>query len=543
MNNYVIILLLLLVFQKSGATSPCPENKEINSLNDKAISLSKEGKIKESIILLQRIVRLAKSSQCPQEELNGNKNLMLQFARQNEYKEALDISNEAEKLALLLKDYQNLSSIHSTKATLYDNLGLYDQSIGAYMLAEKYARLIEKADRRHFELGMIYYNLSVYYQGRSYEKTIESLLKSRNEIQSIRDDSADISPEKKIDMLLSIDMNLGILYLDKENPQRDLNRSESYFLKALEAKEKLGKQINAYTEIDLLSALLEFYYKKGDYKKGIAYGEKALDLEKRYNMPYNRRVGYMVLAKCYLAINENEMSKKYLDLFSKLNDSINMVEKDAVEEPVKRIVSEKAKKLRSAMAVGISFFALFVFIGIILWNKKRKTLLHNYEALIVPLQKNGAGEQTQSSTVTSKALKTENITFKSMHIADETVETLLSGLEKFERLKLFTKQEVNFAYLANYLNTNSKYLAEILRQYKDKTFSQYINDLRVDYIIRLLYENPKYRKYKISYLAKVCGFSSREIFTVTFKKNTGISPSYFIRELTLNSTIEEDTEI
>jgi AraC-like DNA-binding protein len=81
------------------------------------------------------------------------------------------------------------------------------------------------------------------------------------------------------------------------------------------------------------------------------------------------------------------------------------------------------------------------------------------------------------------------------------------------------------------LGTNSKYLNEILKIYKDKTFSQYINDLRIDYITKLLYEEPKSREYKISYLAEICGFSSREVFAVAFKKKMGISPSYFIENL------------
>jgi hypothetical protein len=44
----------------------------------------------------------------------------------------------------------------------------------------------------------------------------------------------------------------------------------------------------------------------------------------------------MVLAKSYLGIGDNTTSQKYLELFSKLNDSINSAEKDAVEAPVKK---------------------------------------------------------------------------------------------------------------------------------------------------------------------------------------------------------------
>jgi len=86
-------------------------------------------------------------------------------------------------------------------------------------------------------------------------------------------------------------------------------------------------------------------------------------------------------------------------------------------------------------------------------------------------------------------------------------------------------------YLANLLNTNTKYLTEIIRQHTGKNFNNYINGLRIQYITEKLYHDPKYREYKISYLAEESGFSSREIFAVTFKKETGVSPSYFIAKL------------
>jgi len=541
MKSPLIILLLFFIFQISNTyPATCPQNKEIDILYQKAISLGKAGKTQESITILQRVIHLSKSIGCLQHELNGNDKLMRQYAKLHEYQKALHISTEVERLAFLLKDYRQLSILYTTRATLYNYLSLNDQSFKEYKQAEKYAQLISNTDQRHYELSMIYYNLATYYQGQlDYPNTIASLVKSEREIQKVQDNSTDIGLEKKMDMLLSINMNLGILSFGKENPQKDIKLAESYFLKALDIQKNMSENMSTFTKIDLFSALLEFYYKKKDYRKGIEYGEKALTLEKSHKMPYNRRVVYMVLAKCYLGINETAASEKYLNLYSKLNDSINAVEKIAVEEPIKQIVSESTKtnnqKLKYTLITYSILLALLIITGITVWNKKRKTLYRKYEDLIASLQ--SPPHKVLSGNSALKTVQFENNTHKSksINITDETIENLLSGLEKFERLKLFTRQDVNSAYLTNYLNTNSKYLTEILRQYKGKTFSQYINDLRIDYIIRLLYEDPKYREYKISYLAGVCGFSSREIFTITFKKNTGISPSYFINELNLNS--------
>lgn len=97
--------------------------------------------------------------------------------------------------------------------------------------------------------------------------------------------------------------------------------------------------------------------------------------------------------------------------------------------------------------------------------------------------------------------------------------------------------------LASYLDTNTKYLSEILKQYKGKKFCDYINGLRILYIMEILYKNPIYREYKISYLAESCGFGSREVFAVVFKKETGISPSYFINNLKRDTQEESPTNM
>ncbi|AZA77307.1 AraC family transcriptional regulator [Chryseobacterium sp. G0186] len=65
----------------------------------------------------------------------------------------------------------------------------------------------------------------------------------------------------------------------------------------------------------------------------------------------------------------------------------------------------------------------------------------------------------------------------------------------------------------------------------NKSFNNYLNGLRINYITAKLYDTPIFREYKISYLAETCGFSSREVFAVIFKKETGVSPSYFINQL------------
>ncbi len=139
--------------------------------------------------------------------------------------------------------------------------------------------------------------------------------KSREEALQINDNSKNIPLEKKIDMLVSINMNLGIHYRDHNNKGRNVKLSEFYFMEALKQFDLVKGDVLPNTKIDLYQALQEFYQMKKDYRKAIEYGENMLILEKSNSMPYNRRVGYMVLAKSYLGIGDNTTSQKYLELF------------------------------------------------------------------------------------------------------------------------------------------------------------------------------------------------------------------------------------
>ncbi len=88
--------------------------------------------------------------------------------------------------------------------------------------------------------------------------------------------------------------------------------------------------------------------------------------------------------------------------------------------------------------------------------------------------------------------------------------------------------------MAKSFGTNSTYLSKVINLKKDKNFSQYINDLRIDYTIHLLKENPRIRKYTIKAIASECGFKSAESFSKGFYKKYGIYPSYYLKQLDEN---------
>jgi AraC-like DNA-binding protein len=113
----------------------------------------------------------------------------------------------------------------------------------------------------------------------------------------------------------------------------------------------------------------------------------------------------------------------------------------------------------------------------------------------------------------------------------ETVNTLLKQLEKFEREKKFLEKDLTSIKLAAAFDSNIKYLSKIILHSRGKKFVEYINDLKIDYLIVLLKENPTIRKYTNKALAAEVGFSSTQRFANAFYSRTGMPTSYFIQEL------------
>ncbi|WP_337085056.1 helix-turn-helix domain-containing protein [Elizabethkingia anophelis] len=114
----------------------------------------------------------------------------------------------------------------------------------------------------------------------------------------------------------------------------------------------------------------------------------------------------------------------------------------------------------------------------------------------------------------------------------QTKQKLLKKLTEFEELNLFTRKKISLTYVANYCETNTRYLSNIIQlKTGSKGFNKYINDLRLEYIIKKLNEDPKYKNYKIAFLADDAGFSSANKFATIFKQKMSVSPSLYISSL------------
>ena len=119
----------------------------------------------------------------------------------------------------------------------------------------------------------------------------------------------------------------------------------------------------------------------------------------------------------------------------------------------------------------------------------------------------------------------------STEVPEETKQQILEGLKKLEKQEYYLKQECNSYNVAKKINTNTSYLSKVINSHYGINFNTYINDLRINYTIVRLKNDVIFRSYSIQSIAEEVGYKSADSFTKYFKKDTGLNPSFYIKEI------------
>ena len=112
-------------------------------------------------------------------------------------------------------------------------------------------------------------------------------------------------------------------------------------------------------------------------------------------------------------------------------------------------------------------------------------------------------------------------------LSAEQKDSLVIMLEKLMREeKIYTLNDLSLDQVALRLETNSKYISQILNEHHGKNFFTFINTYRVEEAQRLLTaENA--RKYSITGISRMAGFSSKSSFNEAFRRIAGMTPSEY----------------
>lgn len=178
------------------------------------------------------------------------------------------------------------------------------------------------------------------------------------------------------------------------------------------------------------------------------------------------------------------------------------------------------RNTQSYVVIGISVF-LFLFFSALSYYffRQKVTYRRRFEKLMK--------DDNSHSANKSKSLNNE----APIIISNDIVTDILKRLKRFEDNEDFLKDNVTLIALAKKMHTNSSYLSRVVNSHKLKSFSQYLNDLRVQYAVSKIKSDHVFRRYTVEAIASECGYNTAASFSRSFYKKTGIYPSFMIAEV------------
>lgn len=94
--------------------------------------------------------------------------------------------------------------------------------------------------------------------------------------------------------------------------------------------------------------------------------------------------------------------------------------------------------------------------------------------------------------------------------------------------KLYKNPDLTLAELSQKLNIHPNVLSQVINSVEGKNFYDYINSQRVAEFKKLILL-PENQKFTLLSVAFECGFNSKTAFNRNFKKETGLSPSEYLK--------------
>jgi AraC-like DNA-binding protein len=309
-------------------------------------------------------------------------------------------------------------------------------------------------------------------------------------------------------------------FFDKEKNQRDINYTLLYLGEAYNGLNNKKKAVEIFSKIDSLV-------------------EKT-----NYTFPELREV-YTYIIDYYRQINNKEKQLYYVERFLKVDESLdNDFRYISSEIPrqydrpklleQKEILKNELNKKKNIFSISTFILLLtIIIISIFYYKSKKQEKKHKEKAQELLKSLTDMDFENKSSDSISPYVKEviESSVKISKSIPIETMQFIIGELQKFENNKLFLKKELSLNSLAKSMNTNSAYLSEVINTYKNKNFSTYLNDLRIELAIKKLVEDKKFRSYKISAIAEELGYNNEQAFSIAFKKKTETTVSTYIKEI------------
>lgn len=384
---------------------------------------------------------------------------------------------------------------------------------------------------------------------KNYDKAIEYHKKALNEL--LIDKKYIMNVSDSIRMLHSYTTISNLYFL-----KGDYNNAWEYIQKtfAFEPKYKVRETLpQIYSNLGML------YFKRGEYDSSFYYLNKAksfieVPISYRLEIAINKYLADIYFKKkdyqnAYLLLNKNLALTDSLVKREKTFEALELVSDDYIAQSEEKVEFYKWRQnILIAIILIISLSVILILLLFIRLQKAHRKLIKKTLEQIKTentLLNQESTSSEESTPVDKVSLKTEDITPNELMSkqSDESEKKKLKELvNRLEDLmnerQLYLDPSINLDYVAQILETNRTILSKAVNLVLEMNFSTYINNLRIKKALIILTENYETSTYNFEGIAKKVGFANRTSFIAAFKNYTGVTPSFFIKNLSSNQQEE-----
>jgi AraC-like DNA-binding protein len=561
--KFIKILFLLFAYTFLSAQTSQKNFTTISYKKIKEYYWQNEGNQKRQLPIAHAYLIKAKKENNPVEKARGY--FLLSLISENN--KALCYLDSAISNTKNLNDLKYPAYAYSGKGYVYKKQFMYKEAIDNFLIAESIAKKnnpdlyfetkFSIAALRSEELGEVTEALNLYRQCFDYYKD----KKIRNSQYS---HSYQLVLFALADAFKALNQTDSATFYN-ELGYKESNFTKNYYTKALfilneganlVVKKKYTVALDSINKAlpkmvfykDGGNTLASYYYTAKAYE-GLGNRLRAVENFLKVDSVYSitRRItpefisGYPYLINYYKKNEEKENQLKYLTKYMHIDSLLQKNYKELTKKLQKEydtpnlmvekenlIQSLTKDRTQSYLGIGILFlFTISAFgFGFYQYQMKRKYHFHFEKIIQKETKIVEVNDFKRNKETTENISKTVDI-----GINDDLVYQILEKLNNFELSRGFLVSSITIQSLSDAFDTNSKYVSKIVNVYKEKTFIQYVNELRIDHAVESLKVDKKIRKYKIQALALEFGFNNAESFSISFYKHTALKPAYFIKQL------------
>lgn len=327
---------------------------------------------------------------------------------------------------------------------------------------------------------------------------------------------------------------LGTAYAQKnlyDKAFENLNRADSLGV-------VMGNNISL---MDTRFSLASAHYQVKNYDKVIAILENSIEITERDSLNYaNNDDNYKLLAEAYKEKGNYEKANYYFEkyiqkhnfnknLYQIIDTSFDKKKVEEFQDELTQLQAEKDEKQNYLLYLGlVATLVILILLAMLLkFYRTKKRNEYKFQELHQKLNFAKTDEKIRIIETNDDVLEEQTTS----DVSDDVTQQILEGLKKLEDQEYFLRQDCNAYTISKKIKTNTSYLSKVVNSHYQRNFNSYINDLRINYAIVRLENDKRFRSFSIQSIAEELGYKTADSFTKYFKQNTGLNPSFYIKQL------------